>query len=124
MTAPATPTLFVIAGPNGAGKSTLYNLVLKPRLAAPFVNADDIQREELGDDRPQAAYEAAKIATDRRAALIADRATFATESVFSHPSKLELIEQAKEAGFRIALYHLSLETPDLSVARVNARMRL
>jgi amino-acid N-acetyltransferase len=34
--------MFVIAGPNGAGKSTFYEAVLKPSVAAPFINADII----------------------------------------------------------------------------------
>ena len=51
--------MFVIAGPNGAGKSTFYEAVLMPSVAAPFINADIIQRDELKDSALSAAYSAA-----------------------------------------------------------------
>jgi hypothetical protein len=67
VTSPAPrPTLFLIAGPNGAGKSAFYNTVLKPRVQAPFINADMIQRDELKNPSVEAAYEAANIPSARR----------------------------------------------------------
>ena len=119
----APPTLFVIAGPNGAGKSTLYDVVMRHKIATLFINADEIQKKELKDTRPEAAYEAAKRAAERRDALIKARKSFVAESVFSHPSKLALIDDARQAGFRIAVYHVSVAHPDLSVARVRGRVR-
>ena len=116
------PTLFLIAGPNGAGKSTFYDTVLAPRINAPFINADIIQRDELGDPSPEASYEAAKIAGERRREFIAVGQSFVMETVFSHPSKLKLIEEAREAGFRIIVFHLVLASADLAVARVEARI--
>lgn len=113
----------MIAGPNGAGKSTFYEIVMRPRIAAPFINADEIQRNELADPRPGAAYEAARMASDRRNQFIASRKSFIAESVFSHPSKLELIDNAKTAGFRVVIYHLSVTDSGLSVARVKSRVR-
>ena len=66
MTSPAPrPTLFLIAGANGAGISAFYEAVLKPRVQAPFINADIIQRDELKDASVEAAYEAANIASAR-----------------------------------------------------------
>ena len=43
------------------------------------------------------------------------------ETVFSHPSKLELLQDAREAGFRLIVFHLALASADLAVARVEAR---
>ena len=54
-----SPTVILLAGPNGAGKSTLYKPRVAPAFAGPFVNADIIQRDELGNDSPEAAYRAA-----------------------------------------------------------------
>lgn len=119
----APPTLFIIAGPNGSGKSALYEIVIGPKIAAPFVNADDIQKNELIDPRPEAAYEAAKLAAMRREKLIAAKKSFVAESVFSHPSKIDLITAAREAGYRIVVYHVCVSSPDLSVARVKGRVR-
>lgn len=123
MTSPAPrPTLFLIAGPNGAGKSTFYDTVLKPRVQAPFINADIIQRDELKDPSGEAAYEAAKIASARRDDCLRSGRSFVTETVFSHPSKLEMLGAARKAGFRIVIFHLHLGSADLAVARVAARI--
>jgi len=116
------PTLFLIAGPNGAGKSTFYDTVLSPRIAAPFINADIIQRDELGDPSPEASYRAAEIAEARRRDHMAAGQSFVMETVFSHPSKLELLQDARDAGYRIIVFHLALASADLAVARVGARI--
>lgn len=123
MNAPQRPTLVLLAGPNGAGKTTLYETRVAPSLKVPFINADLIQRDELRDPRVEASYEAARIADDRRQAFFDDVSSFATETVFSHVSKLELITKARERGYRIFLFHVSLASPDLSVARVAERVK-
>ena len=117
-----TPVMIVLAGPNGAGKSTLYETRVAPIFAGPFINADLIQRDELKDGALDASYEAARIASERRAAFIADKRDFVTETVFSHPSKLALVDEAKAAGFTLIVMHVGVETPELSVARVKARV--
>lgn len=120
--APTRPTMFVIAGPNGAGKTTFYETVLESRIAAPFINADRIQYEELKEPPMEAAYRAAAIAAERREAYLAAGESFVTETVFSHPSKLELLAQARAVGFRIIVFHLGLASADLAVARVTERI--
>jgi predicted ABC-type ATPase len=116
------PIFFMIAGPNGAGKSTLYQTVIAPRADAPFINADLIQRDELKDPTMQASYRAAEIAEERRREHLVSRTSFVSESTFSHPSKLALIEDAKGAGFRVVLYHVNVRSADLSVMRVAHRV--
>lgn len=115
--------MFMIAGPNGAGKSTLYETRIKPHTAAPFINADIIQRDELKDPSMSASYKAAEIAEARRREHLKEGKDFVSESTFSHPSKLELIRDAKEAGFRVVVYHVNVRSPDLSVHRVAARVQ-
>lgn len=117
------PTLFLIAGPNGAGKSTFYETLLGPRTLAPFINADIIQRDELRAPSPEASYRAAEIAEERRREHIRSNQSFVMETVFSHPSKLALLQDARDAGFRIIVFHLLLASADLAVARVKARTR-
>lgn len=116
------PTMIVLAGPNGAGKSTLYETRVAPSFAGPFINADTIQRDELRDPSPAASYEAAEIASSRRTDYLARGRDFATETVFSHPSKLELINEAHNQGFTVIVMHVGVDTPDLSVARVGTRV--
>ncbi|MBA5779473.1 zeta toxin family protein [Stappia sp. F7233] len=116
------PTMILLAGPNGAGKSTLYETRVAPRFAGPFINADIIQRDELRTPSPEASYEAARIAAARRDDCLAQGLDFVTETVFSHPSKLDLIDRARAAGFTTIVMHVGVESAEISVARVSARV--
>lgn len=115
------PSLVLLAGPNGAGKSTLYQTRVAPSFAGPFVNADIIQRDELRDPSMEAAYEAARIAETRREKLLQAGSSFATETVFSHPSKLEIVENARACGYLVVVMHVGVDSPELSVRRVRGR---
>lgn len=116
--------MYMLAGPNGAGKSTLYETRVKPMVPprfAPFINADLIQRDELGDPSMQASYQAAQIAESRRRGYLAEGRSFVSESTFSHESKLALIDEARASGFRVVMYHVNVRSADLSVMRVARR---
>ena len=117
------PTLVVLVGPNGAGKSTLYETRIAPAFDAPFVNADIIQRDELNSDDMNAAYRAARLASERRSRYLEQRRSFVTETVFSHPFKLAFMREGRGLDFRIMLFHICVEHPDLSVARVRDRVK-
>lgn len=115
------PSLVLLAGPNGAGKSTLYQTRVAPGFAGPFINADIIQRDELKDPSMEASYQAARIAEARRVEMLKAGQSFATETVFSHPSKLEVIESARAHGYLVVVMHVGVDSPDLSVGRVRGR---
>lgn len=117
----------MIVGVNGAGKTTFYYRQLRPYLERrfaelPFVNADEIQRTRGLTTDPQDACRAARMADERRAELLKQRRSFVAETVFSHPSKLDLIREAQKLGFQVFLYHLHVRTPKLAVMRVETRV--
>ena len=118
----ADPVLHLIVGPNGAGKSSFFAFVLEPITNLVFVNADLIAAEHWPEDAEGNSYAAAQIAERTRAALIGERRSFAAETVFSHPSNLELHEAARTAGYVITL-HIIAVSEELSVARVVDRVR-
>ena len=114
--------LDLLVGPNGAGKTTFYERVVAPdRPGLPFVNADRIAADRFGGDAEARSYEAAEIAAETRHALIDARLDFCTETVFSHPSKLDLIDAAVAAGYDVVL-HVVMIPLELSAARVEARV--
>jgi predicted ABC-type ATPase len=114
--------LDLIVGPNGAGKSTFAQEILAEQLPGIlFVNADLIAAERWPEDPQGHAYDAAKIAETTRSALIENGKQFIAETVFSHPSKLALVDQAQAADYYVALHVLMLPE-DLAVARVAARV--
>ncbi len=115
--------LDLVVGPNGAGKSTFVALTLAPLLTGSvFVNADEIARRRWPGTAAEHAYDAARIAADTRMALIGQGRSFIAETVFSHPSKLGLIDSARAAGYTVVL-HVLLIPEDLAVERVAYRVR-
>ena len=116
----ADPALHLLAGPNGSGKTTFYQQVLLPVTNLGFVNADVIAAAVWPGAEAEHAYEASAMAADERSRLIADRVSFATETVFSHPSKLELLAEAAQAGYLVTLHVVAVPV-DLAVARVVER---
>ncbi|MDA8317302.1 MAG: zeta toxin family protein [Actinomycetota bacterium] len=114
--------LDLVAGPNGAGKSTFVARILAEQLpGSPFVNADEIARRRWPDDPEDHAYEAAQVAEATRSALIESGEQFIAETVFSHPSKLALVDRARAAGYYVA-FHVLILPEDVAVARVAGRV--
>jgi predicted ABC-type ATPase len=117
----ASPVLHLLAGPNGAGKSTLFEFVIGPATHLEFVNADHIARERWPDDALGRSYDAAAAAEARRRELFSERASFVSETVFSHRSKVVLVHDARALGYLVTL-HVILIAEDLAVARVASRV--
>jgi len=116
------PVLHLLAGPNGSGKTTFYEQVLGPVTGLPFINADVIARELWPDSEVDRSYEAAKLAEQRRGEFIAQRCSFIAETVFSHPSKLDLVRDARRNGYLVTV-HVIVVPLELSIRRVEARVR-
>jgi predicted ABC-type ATPase len=115
------PVLHLLAGPNGAGKSTLFSEVIEPTTHLEFVNADVIAADRWPNDPSARSYDAARLAAARRAELIDRRSSFATETVFSHESKVDLVTTALAAGYLITL-HVVMVPVSLAIARVKTRV--
>jgi predicted ABC-type ATPase len=111
------PLLIVIAGPNGSGKSTIIERLKKrPEFPERYINADDIKMNEGLTD-----FEAWKKAEQQRADALNNRESFSFETVLSHPSKIDLMEEAKKAGYWIQLYFICLQDVEINVQRVQKR---
>lgn len=117
------PVLHLLAGPNGAGKSTFYEQLLAPTTGLRFINADQIAAIRWPGAELQHAYEASDLAAAERDRAIDRRESFITETVFSHPSKSELVRHAKSAGYRVTL-HVIVIPEELAVTRVQIRVEL
>jgi predicted ABC-type ATPase len=114
--------LDLVIGPNGSGKSTFVELLLAPRRpGVTLVNADVIAAQRWPEDPQGRSYEAAEIAAKTRLRLLELREPLIAETVFSHPSKLDLIHAASEAGYTVEL-HVLLIPEDLAVHRVAHRV--
>lgn len=116
------PLLHLLAGPNGAGKSSYVHDVLAPATRLPFINADEIAASRWPDTQAEHAYEAAKIAEGQRRERIDTGESFISETVFSHPSKVQLVSDAVAAGYLVHL-HVVMIPVELTVQRVRERVR-
>jgi predicted ABC-type ATPase len=116
------PLLYLLVGPNGAGKSSYVSDVLAPATGLPFINADEIAAERWPDSPAEHSYEAARIAESGRRERIAEGTSFISETVFSHPSKIDLVSDAGEAGYLVHL-HVIMIPVELAAQRVTERVR-
>ena len=87
-----------------------------------FVNADRIAATAFGDEAECRSYDAARLASGEAADLVTARADFCFETVSSHPSKVDLIAQAKAAGHVIHFVIIHLGDPALHIQRVRQRV--
>ena len=113
--------LWILAGGNGAGKSTFYRTRLATKGLA-FINADIIARQLYPDAPESHSYDAARIAAEIRSQLLEQGRSFCFETVFSHPSKIDFVAEAKALGYEIILVFMHLGDSNLNQARVAQRV--
>ncbi|RNL51217.1 hypothetical protein [Pedobacter jejuensis] len=94
-------------------KTDSWNLVVKENVIVKGEN-------ELKDYN---SYHFAIIADFIRHKLIESKKSFSFETVFSHPSKLKLIEFAHQHNYKIYLYFIGTETPAMNSERVKDRVK-
>jgi predicted ABC-type ATPase len=114
-----SPDLFILAGPNGAGKTTFFVNILAPT-GLDVINADPIAALRWPGAELTHGYAAAEEAAKLREHYLDQRRSFITETVFSHPSKVDLVRRAVRLGYRVHLRVLMVPV-DLAIARVEQR---
>ena len=121
----------VVCGSNGAGKSTFIKGVLLDKFHQAntniiYINADDWQKKEFGrfeNDTDDHARQAQQWANSERDRCLSEGVSFITETVFSHPSKIELLKEAKDRGFKVELYHIHVDSADTAIDRIKDRVK-
>lgn len=101
------PTLFVIAGPEGSGKTTFYeqSLEAQQRLGPQVRRAPNLEIAGLsGRDAGDKGY------------------SVLVETSLAQQRDLDQLKQAKDAGYRVVLFHVQTQSADLNVARVAERV--
>lgn len=141
------PRLRLIAGPNGSGKTTLARyLISKGVPLGQYVNPDDIAKhihfldalnrasDSMGITSPAISGDleefadtfsvmlAQHIATGLRSDWVAAQLSLTYESVMSHESHLDFVDQANEAGFESYLYYICTTDPVINQERVERRV--
>jgi predicted ABC-type ATPase len=117
-------TLYLLVGPNGAGKTTAAFTLLPGLLdCQEFVNADEIARG-LSPFRPETvSIQAGRLMLERMRELLVAGETFALETTLATRHYLRFVQEAQALGYVVRLLFFWLNSPDLAVARVAARVR-
>lgn len=82
-----------------------------------------IEKNEVCCKNEINSYVASVLAAFIRERLLMEGKSFAFETVFSHASKLEFIQRAKDNGYRVYLYFITTEDPLINVDRVDIRVK-
>jgi len=116
--------MLVFGGPNGSGKSTLTNHLIEAGVDfGEYINPDQIA-SALDAPEPQRSKRAQEIADYHRERFLKSRATFSFETVMSHPSKIDIMIRAVDAGYEVTLYFVCTSDPEINIRRVERRVSL
>lgn len=118
------PRLLILAGPNGSGKSTLTTALLSHEWGKNClsINADNVA-QSLGDWNN---FEYVKQAQQQTSSMLNEALEkgidIIYETVFSHPSKVDLIWEAKQKGYFIRFFFVGTRSPLINARRVLKRV--
>jgi len=121
---PTRPRAIVIGGPNGAGKTTCAATLLPKDLdIRQFVNADVIATGLSGFAPQTVAVQAGRLMLARIAELARRRQDFAFETTLASRSFAPFLGRLRREGYAVHVIFVWLQSPELAVARVAARVR-
>jgi predicted ABC-type ATPase len=114
----------ILGGTNGSGKSTIYEEAVRPQIEGEFVNADILARRISPNAPESASLRAGRQVVARLRDLITARQSFVHETTLSSRQSLQVMKQARDAGYQIGLIFVVLHSVELSVLRVQERVRM
>jgi predicted ABC-type ATPase len=121
------PIFFIVAGPNGSGKSTAYTDTEHEFLGKTIwiVNPDVLAAKiAVAENKPllEANLDAVCRIEAWLDASIQVHKSVGVETVLSTPKYRRLVSLAKSRGFAVWLIYVVLDTVDINIARVKARV--
>lgn len=116
-------TVYCFAGPNGAGKTTLALKLLPALGVRHFVNADAIAAGLSPLDVSLAQFSAGRLMLERLRELKENGEDFGFETTFASNAAPRFLQQMSQRSATVHLHYVWLQSVDLAVARVQARVR-
>ena len=118
------PNFYIISGCNGAGKTTASVTILPEILhCREFVNADNIAAGISPWNVESAAFEAGRVMLRRIDELMTKGVDFAIETTLTTKSYVGLVKKAQRLSYDVILLFVWLESPEMAIDRVAARVR-
>ena len=117
------PRLYIISGCNGAGKTTAsYSLLPEMLDCKEFVNSDEFAKGLSPFDPSKASIQASRYMLMKIRYLLKRHEDFAVETTLATRTLLKIVKGAQAAGYTVTLLYFWLNSPDLAVERVRARV--
>ncbi|MBO5420089.1 MAG: zeta toxin family protein [Bacteroidales bacterium] len=117
------PRLYIISGCNGAGKTTAsYSLLPEMLECSEFVNSDEFAKGLSPFDPSKASIKASRYMLMKIRYLLKRQMDFAVETTLATRTLLKTVRMAQEAGYTVTVLYFWLNSPDLAVERVKARV--
>ena len=117
------PRLYIISGCNGAGKTTAsYSLLPEMLDCKEFVNSDEFAKGLSPFDPSKASIKASRLMLMKIRYLLKKHEDFAVETTLATRTLLKIVKSAQAAGYTVTLLYFWLNSPDLAVERVRARV--
>lgn len=117
------PRLYIISGCNGAGKTTAsYSLLPEMLDCSEFVNSDEFAKGLSPFDPSKASIQASRFMLMKIRYLLKRQQDFAIETTLATRTLLKTVMQAQSAGYTVTLLYFWLNSPDMAVERVRARV--
>ena len=117
------PRLYIISGCNGAGKTTAsYSLLPEMLDCKEFVNSDEFAKGLSPFDPSKASIQASRLMLMKIRYLLKRQEDFAVETTLATRTLLKIVKGAQAAGYTVTLLYFWLNSPELAVERVRARV--
>lgn len=118
------PRLYILAGCNGSGKTTAsYTLLPELFNCREFVNSDEFAKSLSPFDPSAASVTASRYMLTKINYLLDRYEDFCIETTLATRSLLGIIQKAKEMGYTVTLFYFWLNSPNLAISRVQARVK-
>ena len=117
------PRLYIVSGCNGAGKTTAsYTLLPEMLECRQFVNSDEFAKGLSPFNPEGASIQASRYMLMRIRYLLQRNEDFGIETTLATRSLLNTVRAAQEKGYYVTVLYFWLNSPDLAVRRVKARV--
>ena len=117
------PRLYIISGCNGAGKTTASYTMLPEMLeCSEFVNSDEFAKGLSPFQPEKASIQASRYMITKIRYLLKRQRDFGIETTLATRTLLKTIRMAQAAGYTVTLLYFWLNSPELAIERVAARV--
>ena len=117
------PKLYIISGCNGSGKTTAsYTMLPELFQCSDFVNSDEFAKGLSPFDPDSVSVQASRYMLLKIRYMMERGKDFSIETTLATRSLKKIIVRAQKEGYSVTLLYFWLNTPDLAVERVRARV--